>query len=693
MAVPKQKQSHARTNKRRSTAQDLRAGDQRVPAVPPAAPPASGLPALRLLRRARGRARARRPRSRPRPLGRPAGDDRGQPIYRRASTPTAPTSAPPRSRAAPRSAAARRASACCCSGRPGAIDAGPTASRSSTRRSRSPRRPTRRAPCARRPTPRSCAPSQAVADGPRRRARLRRLDRRGARRRRCSTSSAPAASTARRSRCWCPCPARPFLLLDAGANVEVRPEHLVQFAHMGAAFMEVVLGVERPRVALLSNGEEPSKGTEDVVAAHARAAPRAARAATSSATSRASRSARARPTSSSTDGFTGNVALKVMEGTAAALLGAVRDAAHVHAAREGSAGCCCARRCAGCATSSTPRRQGGAVLLGLRRLGVVPHGSFGARGFARADRASPRAACARTSSGAPTPPWRRRARCGAAPAPSAAAASVPDDHDPRRGPRADPRAPGRRAASSIPARVEESTHFKEDLEADSLDLYTLVQELEDTYGVRMTDEQAAQIQTVGQAVDFVLAHAPPQPSATDRPERSSHDLLDALPEDLARQAVTHASWTEQPRGLLRAPRASWATPCSRSRSPRTCTRGWTPSATAPAADQDPRAGGLGPLLPGGRRAARAAGAPAGGGAGRVAPAAPEALVAHRARARLGDRGGHRRVLPRLRLRADGRGGGRGVRAGDRAGARAAGRLQVGAAGAARAPRGARGLRR
>ena len=57
-----------------------------------------------------------------------------------------------------------------------------------------------------------------------------------------------------------------------------------------------------------------------------------------------------------------------------------------------------------------------------------------------------------------------------------------------------------------PARGEEGTRFKEDLEADSRDLYSLVQELEDTYGVRMSDEQAAQIKTVGQAVDFVLAH-------------------------------------------------------------------------------------------------------------------------------------------------------------------------------------------
>ncbi len=59
-----------------------------------------------------------------------------------------------------------------------------------------------------------------------------------------------------------------------------------------------------------------------------------------------------------------------------------------------------------------------------------------------------------------------------------------------------------------PARIDESTRFKEDLEADSLDLYTLVQELEDSYGVRMTDEQAAQIKTVGQAIEFVLEHAP-----------------------------------------------------------------------------------------------------------------------------------------------------------------------------------------
>jgi acyl carrier protein len=58
-----------------------------------------------------------------------------------------------------------------------------------------------------------------------------------------------------------------------------------------------------------------------------------------------------------------------------------------------------------------------------------------------------------------------------------------------------------------PQTIDEGTRFKEDLEADSLDLYTLVQELEDSYGIKISDEDATKILTVGQAVDFVLAHA------------------------------------------------------------------------------------------------------------------------------------------------------------------------------------------
>ena len=62
-----------------------------------------------------------------------------------------------------------------------------------------------------------------------------------------------------------------------------------------------------------------------------------------------------------------------------------------------------------------------------------------------------------------------------------------------------------------PARVTESTHFRQDLSADSLDLYSLVQELEDTYGLKMSDEEATRIHTVREAVDFVLAHDPSGP--------------------------------------------------------------------------------------------------------------------------------------------------------------------------------------
>jgi acyl carrier protein len=73
-----------------------------------------------------------------------------------------------------------------------------------------------------------------------------------------------------------------------------------------------------------------------------------------------------------------------------------------------------------------------------------------------------------------------------------------------------------------PAVISESTRFKEDLEADSLDLYTLVQELEDSYGVRISDDQAAQIRTVGQAVDFVLSVRGGEAPAS-APASAAHD--------------------------------------------------------------------------------------------------------------------------------------------------------------------------
>ena len=59
-----------------------------------------------------------------------------------------------------------------------------------------------------------------------------------------------------------------------------------------------------------------------------------------------------------------------------------------------------------------------------------------------------------------------------------------------------------------PAKVADGTRFKQDLDADSLDLYELVMELEDSYGISVSEEQAARIETVGDAVAFVLEHAP-----------------------------------------------------------------------------------------------------------------------------------------------------------------------------------------
>jgi glycerol-3-phosphate acyltransferase PlsX len=180
-----------------------------------------------------------------------------------------------------------------------------------------------------------------------------------------------------------PAPKAPFLLLDAGANAEVRPEHLVQFAHMGAAFMEVVLGLERPRVALLSNGEEPGKGTPDVVAAHEALLGRQGEGLNFVGNVEGFAVGEGSADVIVADGFAGNVTIKVMEGTMTALIGAVRDAA-LSSTRAKAGGLLLRPALRGMRDQLDPQAVGGAVLLGLRHLAVVPHGSFQARGFARA---------------------------------------------------------------------------------------------------------------------------------------------------------------------------------------------------------------------------------------------------------------------------------------------------------------------
>jgi phosphate acyltransferase len=185
-----------------------------------------------------------------------------------------------------------------------------------------------------------------------------------------------------------PVPGGPTLLLDAGANVEVRPEHLVQFAYMGACFMEAVYGVEQPKVGLLSVGEESKKGTPDVVAAHERLAQSGALNFIGNIEGFDLPRASAQVVVA--DGFTGNVALKVLEGTSKTVTGAIREAI-----RSGPVstlgGLLIRRKVERLREQIDPERVGGAILLGLRRPVVVAHGSFGPEGIAGAVRLARRA--------------------------------------------------------------------------------------------------------------------------------------------------------------------------------------------------------------------------------------------------------------------------------------------------------------
>jgi glycerol-3-phosphate acyltransferase PlsX len=183
-----------------------------------------------------------------------------------------------------------------------------------------------------------------------------------------------------------PVPGRPVTLLDVGANAVVRREHLVQFAFMGAALSSTVLGVRRPRVGLLSNGEEAGRGSPLVVEAHAELVQRVA--AGVDAFEFVGNVEGGDVTGGVadvvvTDGFTGNVALKLMEGVSQTILGAVREAA-MSSTRAKLGGALLRGALGGFRAELDPERQGGAYLLGLRRLGVVPHGRFSRVGFAEA---------------------------------------------------------------------------------------------------------------------------------------------------------------------------------------------------------------------------------------------------------------------------------------------------------------------
>ena len=118
---------------------------------------------------------------------------------------------------------------------------------------------------------------------------------------------------------------RPVMLLDVGANADARTSHLVQFAHMGSAYMRTVHGIEQPRVALLSIGEESSKGSQLVIETHEHLAKDAGVRFIGNIESRDLLSGDADVIV--TDGFTGNVCLKLAEGLVAMLFEQMRSAA------------------------------------------------------------------------------------------------------------------------------------------------------------------------------------------------------------------------------------------------------------------------------------------------------------------------------------------------------------------------------
>jgi phosphate acyltransferase len=183
-----------------------------------------------------------------------------------------------------------------------------------------------------------------------------------------------------------PIPGRPVLMLDCGANVDSRPEWLVQFAYMGAAYMEAVHGVERARVGLLSVGEEPKKGTEEVVEAN--------RVLSDGPLDFAGNVegddiAGGKLDVVVTDGFTGNVTLKLLEGTIRTLLDVVRT--EISATTTGKLGGLLIRPAARRLRHRLdPDTYGGAYLLGLRGLAVIAHGNSSRTAIANAIRLAAR---------------------------------------------------------------------------------------------------------------------------------------------------------------------------------------------------------------------------------------------------------------------------------------------------------------
>jgi phosphate acyltransferase len=186
-----------------------------------------------------------------------------------------------------------------------------------------------------------------------------------------------------------PSPVKPVLFLDVGANVEVRPQHLVQFAFLGAAFSAAVLEVREPTVGLLTVGEEAGKGRTEIVEAHRILA--AAPGINFAGNVEGGDLPAAKVDVIVTDGFTGNVSLKVMEGSARTLVGAISEIAHKNVLAA-AGGLLLKPALGGLRREFDPDTTGGAILLGLRSIAIVGHGSSGADGVANAVRLAARCA-------------------------------------------------------------------------------------------------------------------------------------------------------------------------------------------------------------------------------------------------------------------------------------------------------------
>ncbi len=175
--------------------------------------------------------------------------------------------------------------------------------------------------------------------------------------------------------------AKPVLLLDVGANVTCRPEHLVQFAHMGSAFAQAVMGISSPRVALLSNGEEPAKGTPELIDVHEQLAGDGGRGLNFIGNVEGTQVTDGVADVVVMDGFTGNITLKLIEGVSGRTMRAIRDAA-TSSTRGKLGGWLLRPSIRRLRDEIDPEAPGGAYMLGLRQLGVVAHGRFSRRGFA-----------------------------------------------------------------------------------------------------------------------------------------------------------------------------------------------------------------------------------------------------------------------------------------------------------------------